>query len=303
MTSTRKLGGVHAGSAEPIFGHLPQRILHDLGRRGSESSLLWNRIYARATPRVSIGALLALPQLWGPRLPALDDSLEPYYWGFNLEGRRLAKLDESLAELDGPGRATEVDLYLLGSTELVLVEAKANAEPGRCGRYAAGRCPEIHTGLAADAATPDPGAPLEASFAEGDRRAAPLGRGSAEGLRAARLDPKVEVCRYWELEQARFSRWLDFGSRPDAGAAAPPCDRHYQLGRTLLLGQRLAERLNRTLHLWLLLPKRRWPAIQPTWLDFADRVKPAETWRRMRVVSWEVLAALPISTGRTRPAA
>lgn len=251
----RKLPGVLYGSREPLIDSLPQRVLHDLERPNSESAQLWNQIYARATPRVDMADLLALPQLWGSALDPVQDALEPYYWGFNLAGQRLSQLDGALVELDGePGPMTEVDLFLLGSSELVLVEAKANGGLGRCGRYAAGRCPEIHRELEAQ---------------------------------------PVEGCRYWELDRARFDRWLDFGARPTPGSDAPACDRHYQLARTLVLGLNLAERLERRLHLWLLVPRRRWRQLQPTWLDFADRARSPEVWRRMRVISWEALSELP----------
>lgn len=279
----RKLPGVLYGAREPIMHSLPQRVLHDLGRSDTESAQLWNRIYARATPRVEMGDLLALPQLWGPALDPVQDSLEPYYWGFNLAGQRLSQLDEALIEQDGePAPMTEVDLFLLGSSELVLVEAKANSGLGRCGRYAHGRCPEIHSEVEADHEV-DSGA---LSMLPGR---APQGQPISEGRRG----PSVE-CRYWEVKPARFDQWLEFGARPTWSSAAPPCDRHYQLARTLVLGMNLAKRLERRLHLWLLLPDRRWPRLQPTWLDFADRVRSPEVWRRMRVISWEALSDLPV---------
>lgn len=276
----RKLSGVLYGSQEPVLQALPQRVLHDLGRHGSESAALWNQVYARATPHIALAELLALPRLWGSELDPIEDWLVPYYWGFNLQGERLRWLDEALAEVDGPGPSTEVDLFLLGGTELVLIEAKTNAEPGRCGRYAAGRCPEIHR----------PGEP--------DPAGQPPTRSSSEELVGWAEEPDAwagegATCRYWELEQARFSRWLEFGARPSPGSPARPCDRHYQLGRTLLLGQALAERLGRRLHLWILLPQRRWPRLQPAWQDFAERVKPPDLWRRVRAISWEALGALP----------
>lgn len=283
----RPLRGVQSGAEEPVLRQLPQRVLHDLGRRGTESALLWNRIYARATPHIALADLLELPRLWGSSLAPIDDHLEPYYWGFNLAGQRMDELDAASSEVDGPGASTEVDLFLLGSSELLLIEAKTNASPGRCSRYAGGRCPEIHGAPSSDA-----GASLERGSnqpaAGGGEPATVRGRRALGGHET----PDLEPCRYWEAEQARFSHWLDFGPRPAPETAAPPCDRHYQLGRTLLLGLRLAERLNRRMHLWLLLPERRWSQLQPTWLDFVERVRPAELWRRMRVISWEALGSL-----------
>lgn len=276
----RRLRGVLAGAGERVLRELPQRVLHDLGRRDSESAAIWNRFYARARPHLALADLLRLPRLWGSQVDPIEDSLEPYYWGLNLEGSRLAQLEAALLEVDGSGPATEVDLFLLGATELVLVEAKLNAMPGRCSRYAAGRCPEIHaaTGQAGD---PPAGTGSMAPAAGQHRR-----------TDAGASDESTQTCRYWEVEAARFSQWLEFAGRPASGMPAPPCDRHYQLGRTLLLGQALAGRLGRRLHLWLLLPERRWPQVQPTWLDFADRVKSPDLWRRMRVLSWEALLAL-----------
>lgn len=264
-----------------MLGQLPQRVLHDLGRRGTESAQLWNQIYARATPHIDLSELLALPQLWGSAIEPIDDQLEPYYWGFNLAGQRLPELDAASAAVDGAGHATEVDLFLLGSSEVVLIEAKGNASPGRCARYGSGRCPEIHDlgdggGSAEGPLILDPGA------------------GTARSRnQSSELDPagalETITCRYWEVEAARFSRWLEFGARPDSETVSPPCDRHYQLARSLVLGQQLADRLQRRMHLWLLLPEHRWPQLERTWLDFVDRVKPADIWRRMRVISWAAL--------------
>lgn len=253
--SGRRLKGVQAGSEEPLFRRLPQRILHDLSRSNTESALLWNRIYACATPRVNLADLLGLPRLWGPAASPIEDELEPYYWGFNLEGKRLPGLDQALGAVDGAGKPSEVDLFLLGSSQLILVEAKTGARPGTCSRYADGRCPEIHV----------------------------------------EQEP-AEPCRYWELDPARFDRWLDFGPRPEPETPAPPCDRHYQLARTLLVGKRLASLLERTMHLWLLIPQGRWTALERGWLDFAERVREAEDWRRLRVISWEAFESLPASS-------
>ncbi len=102
-------------------------------------------------------------------------------------------------------------------------------------------------------------------------------------------------CRYWEANPSRFSRWLEFGPRPGSESAAPPCDRHYQLARTLLVGQQLAAQLDRTLHIWLLIPQHRWSQLQPRWLDFVERIRSPELWRRMRVLSWEAIESLNAS--------
>lgn len=288
--STRKLSGVQAGRVEPIFASLPQRILHDLGQRYSESALLWNRIYVRATPRIAMRQLLTLKPLWGSLQPAIEDRLEPYYWGFNLAGQRLAGLDQALEVVDGPGPATEVDLFLLGDSQLVLVEAKANSGLGRCARYAASRCPEIHlTDEAQQIDRPSTTANLAQRTDRPKTTANDAQRIDQPGTAAS--EPP-DPCRYWEANPSRFSRWLEFGSRPGPESTVPSCDRHYQLARTLLVGQQLASQLDRTLHLWLLIPRRRWSQLQPSWLDFVDRIRSPELWRRMRVLSWEAIETL-----------
>ncbi len=99
-------------------------------------------------------------------------------------------------------------------------------------------------------------------------------------------------CRYWEPGPAAFSTALDFGPRPTAETAAPPCNRHYQFARLLLLGQQLADELRRTPHLWLLVPQKRWRALASDWLDFAGRVSDRDIWQRLRVIAWERIASL-----------
>jgi hypothetical protein len=244
------LDGVLAGSAEPVFGVLPQRILEDLRHPRSESSLIWNLVYPRAQPTLSLLSLLELRPLWGSHLGLRDEALRPYYWGYELGGERLPGLDAVLESVDGSGQQTEVDLFLLGEHDLVLVEAKRNGGLGRCGRYLSARCPEIHL-------------------------------------------PGTAGCRYWEIPTALFSDSLAFGSRPTPGSDSPLCNLHYQLARTLKVGEGLASRLNRQLHLWLWVPAARWAALERDWLDFTDRVTEAQLWRHLRVLEWEAIRRLP----------
>jgi hypothetical protein len=89
------------------------------------------------------------------------------------------------------------------------------------------------------------------------------------------------------VPEARFDAALDFGARPGRGEERPPCSVHYQLARTLLLARRLGERLGRVPHLWLITPASRWGRVEPAWIDFADRVRDPEMWRRLRVIAWE----------------
>jgi len=255
VSGRRRLGTRAArllgGTGEPIFSVLPERVLANLRRQGSENALVWNLVYPRARPRISLREWLAVPPLWGTaRFEAAEDELLPYFWGYSVDGRRLHGLDECLGRLDGPGLQTEVDLFLLGSANLVLVEAKHLTTADRCRRYANRRCPEVHPETVGSGGT----------------------------------------CRYWTSPGAQFSTALDFGTRPEPGGKAPACSRHYQLARTLMLGRLLAERLSRILHLWLIMPRLRWHLLQTTWLDFVDRVRDAEQWRRLRVLAWEDVA-------------
>ncbi len=236
------------GASEPIFDQLPESVLDNLRRPASENALLWNLIYPLARPAINLRNLLSLPPLWGTAArEANEDLLRPYFWGYSLEGDRLPYLDEAAVAVDGKGNGTQVDLFLAGSQNLVLVEAKHLASFGRCGRYARGRCPEIHR---------------EQLLAGG-------------------------VCRYWESGAGEFSAGLDFGSRPEPGGEMPPCATHYQLARTLTLGVWLAQRSNLRLHLWVILPRGRWRHAQAIWVDFVARVREESLWRDCRVLAWE----------------
>lgn len=242
------------GSREPIFRVLPAGVLANMALESSENALLWNLFYPLARPTLELRDLLAVRPLWGTALSSDDfgDRLTPYFWGYGIEGDRLEELDIALDSVDGAGPRTEVDLYLRGSRNLVVIEAKNLAVPGRCSRYAAGRCPEIH------------------------RDESDLQTG----------------CRYWELDGARFDSALSFGERPVPGSESPACDRHYQLSRTLLVGITLAGRLGLALHMWLVTPSRSWPGHERRWVDFVGRVRDESHWRRMRVIAWEEIQAM-----------
>ncbi len=238
------------GENEPIFTKLPNNVLANLRHRGSENAVLWNVIYPLAQPRISLKSLLTLSPLWGTMsLESKEDLLEPYFWGYNISGSRMVGLDDVLERIDGKGPRTEVDLFLLGENNLILVEAKHLGDLGRCSRYARNRCPEIHR---------------------------------EEGASA-------EPCRYWEAGDQAFNRLVNFGSRPVPEDSSPPCNYHYQLARTLLIGDALAREQQLDLCLWMLVTKKRWRSTERTWLDFTDRVVEDELWRRMRVIAWEDL--------------
>lgn len=249
-SSVPKLEGIMAGSDEPVFRVLPQRVMDDMKRSSSESALVWNSIYPRAQPTLSLADLLRLRPLWGSSVKSLSDDLVPFYWGFNQAGNRLEQLDGVLDTIDGPGPKTEVDLFLLGKRELVLVEAKHMSGLGRCGRYASERCPEIH------------------------------------------LDPSAVGCQYWTSDESMFSSMVDFGLRPEPDDPRPPCNRHYQLGRTTLVGNALAAQLERRLHLWLIIPRSRWGVIRRDWIDFSERITDDQLWKRLRVLAWEDIISL-----------
>jgi hypothetical protein len=188
--------------------------------------------------------------MWGSSVDPISDDLVPYYWGFNQIGTRLSQLDDVLDTIDGPGPKTEVDLFLLGERELVLVEAKHMSGLGRCGRYGSGRCPEIH------------------------------------------LDPSAVGCQYWTSDKSMFSSMVDFGFKPESDDPPPPCNRHYQLGRTALVGSALAAQLERRLHLWLIIPRSRWGAINRDWIDFSERITDDQLWKRLRVLAWEDIISI-----------
>lgn len=243
-----------AGSRERIFTVLPGTVLANFNNPRSENALLWNIIYPRAQPYLSLHSLLRLKHFWGSSSPddVKDDQLIPYYWGYRQNGSRLHALDDVLNELDGSGPKTEIDLFLLGQRNIILVEAKHTSVFGRCMRYSSRRCPEIHPAQADES-----------------------------------------VCRYWEPGPANFADALAFGSRPDYDAEEIPCYTHYQLARTFVIGKTLAEQLSRQFALWVFLPQKHWRVVEKTWMDFVDRVVDDHLWRWMRVISWEQIQTLP----------
>jgi hypothetical protein len=223
-------------------------VLVNLRRPASENALVWNLIYPLAQPNIPIQQMLTLRPLWGiPSMPPDEDSLKPYFWGYAISGQHLPGLDSVLQFVNGPGPQTEVDLFLVGEDNLVLVEAKNRSGLGHCSRYQRGRCPEVHT----------------------------------------MDDESTQPCRYWEAPEARFNDILDLEPRPIQDGPMPACSTHYQLARTLLVGRELARRTQKALHIWMILPRKRWGAIQRTWLDFCDRLREDSLWRRMRVLAWE----------------
>lgn len=246
------------GRDEAIFSVLPEDLILNFLSETSENALLWNTIYPLTLNGISLDRFLALRPLSGTSVEPLDSDgcLVPYFWGYDLGGQRLYGLEDALLEVDGPGPKTEVDLFLVGEHDLVLVEAKRMSSPGRCSRYGKKKCPEIH------------------SVAD-------------------------HSCTYWGEDSPSFEDVLDFGPRPDPKSTAPPCVKHYQLARTLLVGLSLAGRLKLRLHVWLILPRAGWKTAQAGWMDFVERIHDDDLWRRMRVLAWEDVRN--INTGREPP--
>jgi len=135
------------GRDEGIFSVLPEDLILNFLSETSENALLWNTIYPLTLHGISLDRFLALRPLSGTSVDATDSDgyLTPYFWGYDVGGQRLQGLDDVLLEVDGPGPKTEVDLFLVGEHDLVLVEAKRMSSPGRCSRYANRRCPEIQS--------------------------------------------------------------------------------------------------------------------------------------------------------------
>ncbi|MEX2030019.1 MAG: hypothetical protein WD906_03505 [Anaerolineales bacterium] len=222
-------------------------------------------IYPKARPGLSFARLSSVRPLHGTPLPAVaEDILVPYFWGWSLEGERMEGLDEAGRWIDGG--QTEADLLLLGRDNLILVEAKRFSGFGRCARYLAERCPEINRYEAG----------VTSEHLGTEARAADAERGQ--------LDAE---CRYWSEPAARFDTQLDFGPRPDPASSAPPCSRHYQLARLLLLGSTLAAGIGRTFHLWGVVPRSEWQRLRPDWEDFVERLRDESMWKRQRVIAWE----------------
>jgi hypothetical protein len=242
-----------AGACEGAFDRLPETVIANLRRANSENARLWNTFYPRPGAPLRLSSLLAIRPLWGSRPGVVADApLEPFFWGYSAAGEPLPGLAQALGDVDGPGPQTEIDLVLRGRSDLLVIEAKNLSMLGRCGRYQRRVCPEAHLSA----------------------------------------DRWLDRCRYWDLPTARFDRLLELGPRPGPGAPIPACARHNQLARTLLVGDTLARLHSLRLHVWVLLPRERWVAVERTWLDFAERTRDPDLWKRLRVVGWEDVLAL-----------
>lgn len=247
--SAPRPSGVLSGQDEAIFRVLSEEVVRNM-RMGSESAAVWNAFYPFADGGIEAESWFRLPRLWGTEtLEAEADVLTPYFWGFRMDGIPMPGLGDAVETIAGREDRLEVDLFLLGSQSLVGVEAKLGSDPGRCGRYETGKCPEVHV----------VGAP----------------------------------CRYWEDGASRFSNLLVIGERPrPEDELRPPCSTHYQLARTLVLTQSMADSRGIAAHVCLLVPRSRWSGLQATWLDFVERILDDGLWQRLRVIAWEDLEIL-----------
>jgi hypothetical protein len=116
-------------------------------RRDSESALVWDSFYPFAYSGISLSDWLSIRPLWGTPMPSeAEDRLVPYFWGLRVDGAPLEGLAKAAQAVAGRDDRLEVDLYLKGRRVLVAIEAKTAGDPAGCGRYEAGRCPEVHGG-------------------------------------------------------------------------------------------------------------------------------------------------------------
>ena len=241
------------GQGEPIFDALPESVLSNLRHPGSENALLWNLVYPLAQPALPLSQLLTVPCLWGSHW---DDPPDDHLTPYYWGYSLSGQRFPDLAAVIGTGDTADsrIEVDLFLMGKRHLVLVEAKHLSGL------GRCSRYVNARCPEIHSPS----IEKAS-----------------------------CRYWEQPEFRFDSHLEIGDRPTEQSGAPPCNRHYQLARTLLLGTKLAEIHRRTLHLWLIAPKKRWKALEVDWLDFCDRVKDGSLWKRLRVLSWEAVAALP----------
>lgn len=241
---------------EPFF---PKRTKKKLQSAHGEDVRTWNTIYGRWALRSRLADLGLVQSLDGAPPATISGAIAPYFWGFHPGGGRLGGLDETLAAMEnyrdgrGEGQKTEFDVLLVGREDLVCIEAKNEAEFGRCSRYDGKECPELHlTGRKRD----------YCQYWHADR-------------------------------PASIPDLLTFGDRPTAApdAAEPLCARHYQLMRNLVVGQALADRLCLRLHAWAVIQAGSWNHCGGRWSEFKASVRNLELHARLRIVTWEALEA------------
>jgi hypothetical protein len=241
------------GSEEPIFKTLPANVLANFRNPRSENALLWNTIYKIAQPTISLRAILNLKPIWGTRGHFEEPDDNLMPYFWGFNVN-----GERLVGLDEAlevidGSGPRTEVDLILMGGKHLIAVEAKHTSGF------GRCTRFQ---------------LE---------------------RCPEIHPQQAVepnCRYWDVDESKFERALRIGPRPGIDAEAPACSRHYQLSRTLLLGEKLAEEHDRIFSLWTFVSRRGWRSLELDWLDFTDRLRDSTVWRRARVVSWAELNTL-----------
>lgn len=240
------------GRDEKIFEALPATILTNLFRPQSESALAWNLIYPLVREGVRLSDLQSMRPLWGP--PSKNSSEDLLRAYFWGYGIDGARMPGLDEALRRvDGRGPKTEVDLFLMGEGTLIAVEAKYTAGL------GRCSRY-----THARCPE-------VHQEGS------------------LEP---ACRYWEPPGPLFSRHLELGPRPTGNNAPPLCYRHYQLARTVLVGQELAAWHGLDLHLWLLIPEAEWRAAERTWLDFVGRLRDDGLWRNSRVIAWDAIQRL-----------
>ena len=241
------------GSEEPIFDVLPANVLANFRSARSENALLWNTIYKLSQPAISMHKLLGIPPLWGTW--AQDEARDDQLSPYYWGFSVDGRRLEGLDEALSvvDGSGPATEVDLFLLGEKHLITVEAKHTSGF------GRCSRYQQGRC-------PEIHPERAF-----------------------EPS---CRYWDEGTAQFNQALRIGERPGEDTVGPACSRHYQLSRTMLLGQRLARQHERIFSMWAIVAEKSWRSLELDWLDFTDRVRDTNVWRRMRVVTWEHLNTL-----------
>lgn len=193
----------------PVYDLLPLRTQTKILSPVSEDKLTWDCFFGLLRAG-KLGTVLA------SLLKIPDENLKDarlVLWGFEIREDGAAVCEPLRAVLsavenyrDGTpeGQKTEPDVIVVSGGSLLIAECKRRSTLGRCSRFEASRCPEIHI----------------------DRRKRPY-------------------CQYW----TRGLRELIGFSRPVPATSDPECNRHYQLLRNYMIGDRLAAALGLPLQL------------------------------------------------------
>jgi hypothetical protein len=241
------------GSEEVIFDRLPANVLANFRNARSENALLWNTIYKIAQPTIPLKRLLAIQPLWGTRSHFEEPDDRLIPYFWGFNIEGDRLNGLDHAVNEVDGPGPGTEMDLILVGENHLIAVEAKHTNGF------GRCSRYLQG-----------------------RCPEIHPGNATG----------GSCRYWDEGASQFARDLRIGDRPDISTEAPVCSHHYQLSRTLLLGQYLAMYHSLIFSFWAIVSKSKWRSLELDWLDFADRVRDSSIWRRMRVLHWDGLLKL-----------